>query len=133
MGRAAERQAISQAVLRFILFTTLTTAVAVPRVVERVGGDVSAPVVTHRVEPKLPPDVPQHVFHSPIILFRLLVNEKGVVEHVEVTTPPKVSPPWPEFVDAYQRALRKWRFKPARKAGKPVPVYLDMKANIHLR
>ena len=52
-----------------------------------------------------------------IVTIKLLVDTAGVVQKVEVRTPPQ-----PIFDDAVVAAARAFRFAPARYAGAPVPV-----------
>ena len=51
---------------------------------------------------------------------RFLITEKGTVDEVAVE---KCTPPGVGFEEATVAAVKKWRYRPATKDGKPVPVH----------
>lgn len=108
------------------LLTALLLATPPRRIVERVGGPVSAPVVIKRVEMDIPRGAKHHVFSSPLFIYEAVINERGDIEELKLLRAPQIRPPWPELLAAQRAAVLKWKFMPARKSGKPVAVVFDL-------
>ncbi|HET7451678.1 MAG TPA: TonB family protein [Thermoanaerobaculia bacterium] len=93
----------------------------------RVGGDVSAPVLVHRVEPVFPDAVRGRYAAASPILLEAVISETGEVVRVKVL---RSSPPFDAAVVA---AVRQWRYRPALRAGRPVPVSLVVSVDVDVR
>jgi protein TonB len=63
------------------------------------------------------------------VLIRFLLNEKGEISHIQVihADPPEV------FNNSALMAIQKWKFSPAVKDGKPVPVWVELPMHFSLR
>lgn len=82
----------------------------------RLGGAVSAPEVIHQVEPAFPSKVDQAI-NSATVQLSALVGVDGVPQNIVVLQSPD-----PAFAEEAVSALQQWRFRPAMKTGRPVPV-----------
>jgi len=92
----------------------------------RVGGDVKAPVIEHRVEPAYTAEAARARI-SGIIIVEATIDETGHVAHVEVLKP------LPFGLDqAAVDAVKQWTFKPATLNGNPVPVYFNLTVSFRL-
>jgi TonB family protein len=84
----------------------------------RVGGDVSAPVLVDRVQPKYPKR--SGVEHElGVLMVQVVIGRDGFIRELQVLKGPS---------NAYSRAaieaIRRWRYKPAMRRGEPVDVEL---------
>lgn len=80
----------------------------------KVGGNVKAPVIISRVEPKLP----KHLrVHGPIVL-EATIDRTGKVREVRIIRDGTD----PSQGHAYIEAIKQWRFRPGTLRGKPVDV-----------
>ena len=84
-----------------------------PAPLEKIGRDVKAPVLLEA------PDAayPKGETKSGVCVVAVVVNRDGLPEEVHV-----VKPLGAEFDSSAVTAVKQYRFKPATKAGKPVPV-----------
>ena len=86
----------------------------------RVGGDVKAPVVVRRVNPKYPEEARRtHV--TGIVVLQVLIGKDGYVKHVEVLKPLMFL-----LDQSAIDAVRQWQFRPGTLDGKPVDVVFDL-------
>ncbi len=92
----------------------------------RVGQDVKAPVVVHRVEPFYSEDA-RRARISGIVIAETMIDETGVVRDVRILKglPSGLS-------EAVVDALRRWTFKPATLNGQPVQVIFNLTINFKL-
>ena len=89
----------------------------------RVGGDVKAPVLIDRVEPKRTPEAIANRI-SGIVIVEALINEHGDVSDVHILKP------LPFGLDqAAVDAVKQWHFKPGTLNGKPVAVIFNLTVN----
>lgn len=58
-----------------------------------------------------------------LCMVQFLIGKQGQIEHLQWLGPPDASP---EFRECMFSKLRRWRFKPATRHGKPVPVYYNV-------
>lgn len=100
-------------------------AAAYPRAY-RVGHEVKAPVVIHRVEPAYPVEA-RKARISGIAILEAMIDEGGVLRDVRVLKglPEGLS-------EAAEAAVRQWTFKPATLEGQPVPVIFNLTINFRL-
>lgn len=92
-----------------------------------VGGDVTAPVLIHRVEPVYP-NVLLHRRLGATVVVRCVIGRDGRVRNPEI-----VVGSLPPFNDAVIRAVTQWRFTPGTFRGKRVDTYLDLSVNFDIR
>lgn len=86
-----------------------------------VGGADTAPVLIHRVMPKLS-EVPRSSF---LVIIETVIDVSGnVCAARALKAPPgEAGRKWAELS---LTAVRQWRFRPALKNGKPVPVVFNL-------
>lgn len=114
----AAREAPAQAAPEAASAPVLRKAEAAPEAALPIGGPVSSPVLVHRVDPILPESMrDRFVTGSPIVL-EAVISENGDVANV------KVLRSHPPFDAAAVAAVRQWKYRPALRGGRPVPVYL---------
>jgi TonB family protein len=93
----------------------------------RVGGGVSAPVVIYYADPEFSDEARREGFQGVCIL-TLVVDANGMPQDVRVMKPLKY-----RMSEKAIEAASKYRFKPAMKDGKPVPVRVSIEVNFHVR
>jgi TonB family protein len=86
----------------------------------RVGGVVKPPRVTYAPDPTYPKKA-RKPRHQDIVVLWLVVGRDGLPRDVRVAR--SLSP---EFDEAAMDAVKKWKFDPATKDGKPVPVMINV-------
>ena len=89
-----------------------------------IGGPVSPPVLTRRVEPVLPEAARRRFVTGRPIVLEAVISENGDVTDV------KVLESHPPFDAAVVAAVRQWRYRPALRGGRPVPVYLVVTVSV---
>jgi TonB family protein len=92
----------------------------------RAGGDVKAPVIAYRVEPKYTDEArAKHI--TGIVILEVIVDKTGRV------TDAKVLKPLPFGLDqAAIDAVKQWQFQPGTFAGIPVDVLVNITVNFML-
>src|ERR1700729_4223080 len=93
--------------------------------VYKVGGDVSAPLVIHSVEPEYK-DAARNGKVSGNVLVSLLVDAHGNPSHVHVVQGLHMG-----LDERALEAVRQYKFKPGMRDGKPVRVELTIVVNFH--
>jgi TonB family protein len=92
----------------------------------RVGGDVKAPIVTYRVEPKYTDEAREKRI-SGIVILEVIIGKEGRVRDAQVLKP------LPFGLDqAAIDAVKQWQFKPGTLAGQPVDVLFNLTINFKL-
>jgi TonB family protein len=87
----------------------------------KIGGDVKPPKLIRRSNPdweKLPPE--KRTYRWPIIL-EAVITAKG-----EVLAPQILSGEQPNLDPLVLETVRKWKYEPATRDGKPVSVFLTV-------
>jgi TonB family protein len=103
----------------------LPAATGLSEQVYRIGGDVSAPTLVHKVEPKYTRKSRREKTQG-IVVLDLVVSSNGRPEGV------RIDKGLTRDLDRQAvRAVSSWRFKPAIKDGRPVPV--QAKVEVHFR
>lgn len=97
------------------------------RTVPRVGGEIKAPVVTHRVEPIYPHASRMSRTEKPIIL-ELLIDDHGVCRQPVVVSTDRDA----ALEYAAMEAVGQWQFKPGTLDDKPVLVLFNLTINFKL-
>jgi protein TonB len=88
--------------------------------------DISAPVLTHRVEPVFPEGARRARQQGKVIL-QAVVSAAGTVQEVTVLRSS------PLFDQAAIEAVRQWRYEPARHGARPVAVYFTVQVEFVLQ
>ena len=97
-----------------------------PNDVYHIRGDVSAPVLIHKVEPKYSNEARKAKFSGSVLL-SIVVDEKGLPSNIEVLQPLGLGLDQ-KAIDA----VKKWRFRPGTKADRPVPVVAQVEVSFRL-
>lgn len=92
----------------------------------RVGGGVSAPVPIFKVEPEYSEEARKAKFQGTVVL-SIVVDEQGHPKNFRVVRPLGLG-----LDERAIEAVQKWRFRPAQKDGKPVPVMATVEVNFRL-
>ena len=91
------------------------------KTIYKVGGDVQAPVLVSRTEPKIP--IRAHC--RGLVAIQCVIDERGnVTQARDVTSQPN------SFTQAFADAAQNWKFKPAMLHGSPVAVEYSLTLNI---
>lgn len=93
----------------------------------RIEPPIQAPVVTNRVEPSYPEEYRRAGVNG-IVILEAAISDTGNVENVNV-----LKSVAPGLDMAAAEAVRQWKFKPATKDGKPVPVLFNLTINFKLK
>jgi periplasmic protein TonB len=92
----------------------------------RVGGGVSAPREIYAPEPEYSEEA-RKVKQMGVVVLRLVVGPDGNPRDIQVVRALGLG-----LDEKAIEAVRKWRFDPARKDGKPVAVAVNIEVNFHL-
>jgi TonB family protein len=92
----------------------------------RVGGDVKAPIITYRVEPKYTAEALEKRI-SGIVILEVIIGKDGRVREAQVLKP------LPYGLDqAAVDAVKQWQFRPGTLNGEPVDVLFNLTINFKL-
>ena len=92
----------------------------------RVGGEVKAPVLVHRVAPHYPEDA-RKARAMGIVIVEALVDRQGRIVDVEILKNMPFG-----MGQAAVDAVRQWQFRPATMNGEPVDVIFNLTVNFKL-
>jgi hypothetical protein len=99
----------------------------------RVGGDVTEPVELSRVHPR----IPEHCRHvrkiPPVYIFEAAISDAGKVQQLRLLRGHSDGEPYSCIERAFREAIVQWRYRPATRHGKPVPVWLTITATVAVR
>ncbi len=120
------------AILSLVVFTatagTYDRTCPEPAVIFDESGDMTAPEVTNKVNPKYPDETRKEGVSGTVVL-DAVINSAGGVDGVSVLEDPD-----PRLSAAAADAVRQWQFEPARDAsGKPVDVCFVLTVKFHLK
>jgi protein TonB len=93
----------------------------------RVGGDVKAPIVIHRVEPVYT-DLARKAKITGIVIVEAIIDKDGNVDKVKVLKGLSMG-----LKESAEEAVRKWKFKPGTLNGEPVDVIFNLTVNFTLQ
>ena len=96
----------------------------------RVGGDVTAPIESRRVQPVFPDRCTSSRFEG-LFIFEAVISASGRISGLRTLRTVAAVPPCPEAEPAVREALAKWQYKPATYRGQPVAVYLTITVSPH--
>jgi protein TonB len=92
----------------------------------RVGGDVKAPTVTSKPEPKYT-EPARHARVTGVVVVEAVINRQGAVEDVKVLKGLPMG-----LSEEAVAAVRRWRFKPGTLNGEPVDVIFSLTVNFKM-
>jgi protein TonB len=93
----------------------------------RVGGDVKAPLVIHRVEPAYT-DLARKAKITGVVIVEAVIDRDGNVDKVRVLKNLSMG-----LGEAAEGAVRQWKFKPGTLNGEPVDVIFNLTVNFTLQ
>lgn len=99
--------------------------------IERVRGDVLAPIEISQVEPQLP-ETKGHQFNGSLFIIEVVINRNGAIRNARILQQPEIVPPLPAFGEAILKAVSERQYQPATLHGDPVCVYVNFTVSIHL-
>jgi TonB family protein len=88
---------------------------------------VTRPLATYSPEPEYPKNE-RKARHEGDVVLRLVVGTDGATHDIKVAR--SLSP---DFDAAAIEAVKTWKFSPATKYGKPIPLQMDVQVGFHLR
>jgi protein TonB len=91
----------------------------------RVGGDIEAPTLIHRVDPEYP-TIAIGAKIEGIVILEATVDERGTVEGVRVLRSQ------PLLDRAAVEAVKQWRYKPLQLNGRATPFILTVTVSFNL-
>ena len=91
-----------------------------------IGGEVSAPVLTSKVEPEYSEEA-RKAKYSGVVLLTVIVDENGVPRNIRVVRPLGLG-----LDEKAIEAVQRWRFRPGLRHGKPVPVEAVVEVSFRL-
>ncbi len=97
-----------------------------PPGVQAVTGEVIAPQLVVKVDPEYPEGARRDRVTGRVTL-QAIIDDKGKVRDVKV-----MSSPDDRLASAARKAVRKWKYQPAKLKGKPVAVYFTVVVNFTL-
>ncbi len=95
--------------------------------VYKVGGDVTSPVVTFKIEPEYTAAAKDAKIQGSVLLWMIL-DRSGVPHDIRVSRSLD-----PGLDQNAIHAIQQWRFRPATKEGKPVSVSVNIEVNFRLK
>ena len=99
-----------------------------PAVIFDESGDMTAPEVVTKVDPKYPEEAKKEGVSGKVVL-DVVIDSKGAVVDVNVLEDPDA-----RLSAAAADAVRQWRFEPARDSrGKPIAVCYVLTVKFHLK
>lgn len=105
-------------------------ALAPTATIYRVGNGVTAPHLISKTNPTIPEKCKMSLYEGAFI-FEASISETGEVGGIRTIRKPNLTPSCPELEEICRRAVASWRYKPAIRDGKPVPVYLTISVMFH--
>ncbi len=94
--------------------------------VYRIGGKISAPVCVVCPEPDYPEDLRKARVEGVVVLW-VVIDEAGQAKGLRITRSLHAG-----LDKSAALAVGRWRFRPAQRDGKPVPVYMTVEVDFHL-
>jgi protein TonB len=94
--------------------------------VYQIGGDVSQPVLINKIEPEYSEEA-RKAKYSGTVRLRIVVDDKGMPRDIRVVSPLGLG-----LDEKAVEAVMKWRFRPALKGGRAVPVEAYVEVNFRL-
>lgn len=92
----------------------------------RVGGGVTSPVPVYKIEPEYSEEARKAKYQGTVVL-SVIIDATGKPTNLKVVRPLGLG-----LDEKAIEAVRKWRFRPGTKEGKPVAVYATIEVNFRL-
>jgi len=92
----------------------------------RIGGSVSAPTCIYCPDPEYSEEA-RKARHQGVVVLWAVVDESGRANQIRVQKSLGLG-----LDESAVRAVQNWRFRPAERSNKPVPVYMAIEVNFHL-
>jgi len=92
----------------------------------RLGGGITKPEPISTPEPTYT-DEARKIHMQGVVVLHVIVQADGSVSHLSVTRSLGAG-----LDEEALKTVKNWRFKPATKNGKPVPVWIDVEVNFQL-
>jgi protein TonB len=92
----------------------------------RIGGDVTAPVLVHRVQPVYPP-MARSSRITGVVQLEAVIRRDGSVGNIKVLRGVRGG-----LTEAAIDAVKQWRYQPGLQRGTPVDVYMNVKVSFEL-
>ncbi len=108
------------------LFFVLVASLVFGTAAARANESFEAPVPVRMVPPKYPQDM-RREGTSGIVTVKCLIDEKGNITETSVERASNDA-----FIQPALEALRKWKFKPAKKGGNPVALHVSIPIQFNL-
>ena len=128
-NRSRRRVGLAAALAGAVLCCGLLLPIASAQAQEKIykiGGDVKAPKLVYKVEPKYTPEAKDAKIEGTVAL-SVVVTAQGVADNITVKKSLD-----PGLDDNAISAVSKWRFEPGTKAGQPVNVQAVIEVNFRL-
>jgi len=97
-----------------------------PSGVYKVGSGVTPPQIISKIEPEFTDECRRAKIDRALVLIAVIVQVDGTVKDPRVVRSVGYG-----LDEAAIEAVKKWRFKPGTKDGKPVPVYAQIEIDFH--
>lgn len=120
------RFAIASAISILLLGCTLIPAAVDQQKVYKIGGDVTAPKVLHKVEPSYAPEPKRDKIQGSVLL-GLIITADGQPQDIHVIRSLNL-----DLDRNAVEAVSQWEFQPATKNGVAVPVQANIEVNFRL-
>lgn len=132
---------MKESIFLTILFVSLATLVAAQDsppvmrlndyrvcrgIITDIKGCVTPPSMTYAPQPKFPKNE-RKARHEGTVKLTLVVDSDGDPRNVAVSQTLR-----PDFDESAVEAVKQWKFKPAIKDGRPVPVLIAVEVGFHL-
>ncbi len=92
----------------------------------RIGGGVSVPSVMYKIDPEYSDEARKAKFQGTVVL-TAIVDTDGIAKNIKVMRPLGLG-----LDERAIEAIKKWRFRPGMKDGKPVAVFITIEVNFRL-
>lgn len=120
------RFAVASALSIMLLGCVLIPASAEQQKIYKIGGDVTAPKVLYKIEPSYAPQPKRDKIQGPVLL-GVVINTHGRAQNIHVIRSLNA-----DLDKSAMKAVTKWKFQPATKDGKSVPVEAKIEVNFRL-
>jgi len=126
-SRSRRRVGIAAALAGAVLFCGILIPIAsAQEKIYKVGGDVTAPKLIHKIEPKYTEEAREAKIEGPVML-SVVITPQGVADNIVVKKGID-----PGLDDNAIAAVSKWRFAPGTKDGQPVAVQATIEVHFRL-
>jgi hypothetical protein len=97
---------------------------------QSLSAEMTPPVRVVQVAPSYPERGAPCRASSRVWIGEIDIDETGDVAEVRTIQPIRCDPPWPEWEEAIPAAIRQWKYEPAAREGRPVPVVITVRISV---